>query len=114
VLSGPLSSAVVCSSAWGRTHPSRLSTLDHDGRGGAPGPADEAPWHQQEAVTAAEALVASTAGGGVPGVGDPADLVLLDENPLAPSSDTAVAARRLRSMRVAATFVAGEPTHLDL
>jgi len=50
----------------------------------------------------------------VPGVGDPADLVLLDENPLAPSSDTAVAARRLRSMRVAATFVAGEPTHLDL
>jgi predicted amidohydrolase YtcJ len=44
----------------------------------------------------------------------PADLVLLDADPLAAHPDTASAARALRSMPVAATLVAGETVHSTL
>jgi hypothetical protein len=75
------------------------------------------PWHPQQSITAAEALAASTDGQGTPGVGSRADLVLLDEDPLAtdlPADDTAAVGARLRGMSVAATFLGGRATHSRL
>ena len=45
------------------------------------------PWHPEQAITAREALAASTDGWGTVAVGHPADLVLLDADPLAGDSD---------------------------
>lgn len=66
-----------------------------DGRG---------PWHPEQALTRQEALAASTRGRGSVRAGDPADLVVLDGDPLA-VSDAVFAA-----MPVAATLVAGRFT----
>ncbi|MEC5180434.1 putative amidohydrolase YtcJ [Arthrobacter sp. CG_A4] len=67
-----------------------------DGRG---------PWHPEQALTRQEALRASTRGRGSVRVGDPADLAVLDGDPLT-VSDAVFAA-----MPVAATLVAGRFTH---
>lgn len=70
---------------------------------------DRDPWHPEQSITAREALAASTDGRGTVAVGHPADLVLLDADPLDGASDREHAAR-LRGFadQVAATFVAGE------
>lgn len=73
---------------------------------------DREPWNPAEALTPAEALAASVDGQPTLQVGRRGDLVLLDQDPLAPAGDTQAAARRLREVRVAATLVAGRPTHL--
>lgn len=68
---------------------------------------DREAWHPEQAITPREALAASTDGWGTVAVGHPADLVLLDVDPLAPEEDPSAAADRLRSMTVAGTWVAG-------
>ena len=71
---------------------------------------DERPaWHAAEALSPRQALAAST--GGVDAVvsGGPADLVLLDRDPLAPANDAPAAAAALRQMPVALTVVDGSP-----
>jgi predicted amidohydrolase YtcJ len=71
--------------------------------------ADERPpWHPEQALTVREALAASVDGQGSVHSGMPADLVLLDADPLAPADDTAEQAARLRAMPVALTVVAGQ------
>ncbi|AXJ09186.1 amidohydrolase [Arthrobacter sp. PM3] len=67
-----------------------------DGRG---------PWHPEQALTRREALTASARGRGRLRVGDPADIAVLDADPLT-VSDTEFAA-----MPVAATLVAGRFTY---
>ncbi len=71
------------------------------------------PWHPEQALTVAEALGASTDGRGTVAAGHPADLALLDADPLAAGSshEQAVA---LRSMQVGATWVAGRLVHSAL
>jgi predicted amidohydrolase YtcJ len=64
-----------------------------------------APWHPEQALTRTEALTASTRGRGTVRLGDPADLAVLDGDPLA-VSDAVFA-----TMPVAATLVAGRFTH---
>ena len=67
-----------------------------DGRG---------PWHPEQALTRHEAMAASARGRHRISVGDPADVVVLDADPLAvPDAEFA-------SMPVAATLVAGRFTH---
>lgn len=62
-----------------------------------------APWHPEQSIPAEVALRASTRSTIAPG--QPADLAVLDRDPLtAPPDD-------LRTMPVAATFVAGRATH---
>lgn len=63
------------------------------------------PWHPEQALTRQEALAASSRGRRRIGVGDPADVVVLDADPLA-VSDAGFAA-----MPVSATLVAGRFTH---
>ena len=65
------------------------------------------PWHLEQALTRQEALTASTRGRAGIRVGDPADLVVLDGDPLAVADDTFAA------MPVAATLVAGRFTYLS-
>jgi predicted amidohydrolase YtcJ len=74
---------------------------------GEPG---QPPWYPQHSLSAAEALAASTGGQERVGVDSPADLVLLDADPLA-GTDPADSARNLREMPVAATWVAGRLVH---
>jgi predicted amidohydrolase YtcJ len=77
--------------------------------------ADERPpWHPEQALTVREALAASVDGRGSVHAGMPADLVLLDADPLAAYPDTAATALALRSMPVALTLVAGEVAHTAL
>ena len=65
--------------------------------------ADERPpWHPEQALTAREALAASVDGRGSVHAGMPADLVLLDADPLAEHPDTA-------SAGVGAAHDAGRP-----
>ncbi|HEY8913271.1 amidohydrolase [Lacisediminihabitans sp.] len=59
------------------------------------------PWHPEQAISAAEALVASTNGRSRVAVGEAADLVVVDLDPLAAAADD------LRRMPVAATMLAG-------
>ncbi len=76
--------------------------------------ADERPpWHPEQALSAREALAASVDGQGSVHSGMPADLVLLDADPLAPADDTAEQAARLRAIPVALTLVAGEVVHSE-
>jgi predicted amidohydrolase YtcJ len=75
---------------------------------------DREPWNPAESLTPAEALASSTDGQPTLGVGSRADVALLDANPCAAAADSAEAASTLRRMRVAATLVAGRPTHLGL
>ncbi|MGZ4662743.1 MAG: amidohydrolase [Arthrobacter sp.] len=69
-----------------------------DGRG---------PWHPEQAITRAEALAASARGRTHIKIGDPADIAVVDGDPLAVPD--AVFAR----MPVAATLVAGRFRHTD-
>jgi len=76
--------------------------------------ADErAAWHPEQALTAREALAASVDGLGMVRVGSPADLVLLDSDPLAAHADPAAVAQGLREMSVALTVVDGRVVHAD-
>ncbi len=61
------------------------------------------PWHPEQAVSAEVALTASTRSTIAPG--QPADVAVLDRDPLAASPD------ELRTMPVAATLLAGRFTH---
>lgn len=72
---------------------------------------DRDPWHPEQAITPAEALRASVDGHDTVHAGMPADLVLLDADPLAPFPSTAETARHLRDVPVAATWIAGELVH---
>jgi predicted amidohydrolase YtcJ len=74
---------------------------------------DRPPWHPEQALTVREALAASVDGQGSVHAGMPADLVLLDADPLAPADDTAEQAARLRAMPVALTLVDGEAVHSE-
>jgi predicted amidohydrolase YtcJ len=68
-------------------------------------------WHPEQALFPREALAASVDGRGSVHAGMPADLVLLDADPLDPTGTPAEQAARLRRMPVAVTFVAGEPVN---
>ena len=84
--------------------------------------ADE-PWHSEQAITPAEALASSTDGQGTVHIGQPADLVLVDADPLAlgsladrsataDGSPPAQADRaHLRELPVSLTLVGGRRTH---
>jgi hypothetical protein len=72
---------------------------------------DRPPWHPEQALTPLEALAASVDGRGSVHAGMPADLVLLDADPLAAHPDTASAGAALRAMPVALTMVAGATVH---
>ena len=67
---------------------------------------DRDPWHQEQAVSVAEAVAASVRS--TIAVGQPADLVALDADPA--SADPA----RLRQMPVALTLLGGDTTHSTL
>lgn len=71
-------------------------------------------WNPAESLTPAEALASSTDGQATLGIGSRGDVALLDADPRAEVADSGAAARILRTMRVAATLVAGRPTHLAL
>ena len=74
--------------------------------------ADDRPaWHPEQALTPREALAASVDGVGTVHAGAPADLVLLDADPLDPSGTPAEQASRLRTMPVATTWIAGDLVH---
>lgn len=76
--------------------------------------ADERPaWHPEQALTAAEALAASTDAQGTVAPGSRGDLVLLDHDPLADGPPEAQAAR-LRATTSALTVVAGRIVHRAL
>jgi len=66
------------------------------------------PWYADQAITLREALAASTDGLGSVAPGHPADLVLLDDDPLGSW------AGRLPAPVVAATWVAGRLVHGDM
>jgi len=70
------------------------------------------PWHPEQAISAREALAASTDGWGTVAPGHPADLVLLAADPLDGASD-ADHAGRLRGFadRVLMTWVDGRVAH---
>jgi predicted amidohydrolase YtcJ len=72
------------------------------------------PWNPAEALTAAQALEASTDGQPTIGTGSRGDVVLLDDDPLREVGDSAAAAEHLMRVQVAATFLAGRPTHLTV
>ena len=71
---------------------------------------DRDPWHPEQSLTPREALAASTDGHGTVAAGHPADLALLDADPLAPGSSLEQA-KTLRGMQVSATWVAGDLVH---
>ncbi|MBC7591834.1 MAG: amidohydrolase family protein [Salinibacterium sp.] len=64
------------------------------------------PWHPEQAITAREALAASTRGRVA--VGEVADLILTDDDPVTLSAD------QLRNVVVQLTLLAGRPTHSAL
>ena len=66
---------------------------------------DVASWHPEERITAAEAFRASVRTRVA--VGQPADVILLDANPLDAQPDSATTARQLMGTNVSATYVAG-------
>lgn len=76
---------------------------------------DERPaWHPEQSLTAAQALAASTDGADTLAAGSKGDLVLLDADPLRQIGESSATATHLRSLHVAATFVAGLETYSDL
>src|SRR5699024_9794041 len=66
------------------------------------------PWHPEQTIDVATALSASTRSGIHLRAGDPADLILVDADPLTVAPD------ELRSIGVAATMLAGRFTHCTL
>jgi predicted amidohydrolase YtcJ len=75
---------------------------------------DRPPWHPEQALTPREALAASVDGQGSVHAGMPADLVLLEADPISEVDDTAAAAASLRRVPVALTLVGGEVAHSSL
>ncbi len=75
---------------------------------------DRAPWNPTEALTVGQALAASTDGQPSVGLGSRGDVVLLDDDPLREVDASAAAAAQLTGIGVAATVLAGRPTHLAL
>ncbi len=78
------------------------------------GRTDSEAWHPEQSLTAREALAASTDGWGTVAAGHPADLVLLDENPVAddvsaPSAQVAARLARCGEL-VSSVWVAGVRT----
>lgn len=70
------------------------------------------PWAPEQALTPREALHASTDGIESVSVGQPGDLVLIDDHPFPPElTTTQEQAARLCEVRVLATFVGGRLTH---
>lgn len=75
------------------------------------GPAGAGAWHPEQSLSARQALAASTDGWGTVAAGHPADLVLLDADPLAGDSSPDHAARLADfASHVAGVWVAGERT----
>ena len=70
---------------------------------------DVVSWHPDERISATEAFRASVRTRVA--VGQAADVILLDENPLDPRADSASAAQHLLDARVRATYIAGQRTH---
>ena len=68
-------------------------------------------WTPEQSLTPAQALAASTDGQRTLAAGSPADVVLLDADPLAAAADPAAAAAVLRTLPVAATLQRGRLTH---
>ncbi|GAB2516745.1 amidohydrolase [Paramicrobacterium agarici] len=69
----------------------------------------KAPWQEQEAISAREALAASIPGGSLaPRIGETADLALLERDPLATDPE------HLRTMPVGGTILNGRWTHSAL
>jgi predicted amidohydrolase YtcJ len=68
-------------------------------------------WQPQESLTPREALAASVDGHRGVRAGSPADLALLDHDPLESAGTELEQAARLRSTRVAATWVGGSLVH---
>lgn len=66
---------------------------------------DRAPWHPEQAISVEDALVASADGRRALQAGGPADIAVLDLDPLTATAD------ELRRMPVAATLLAGRFTH---
>lgn len=77
------------------------------------GAAGQEPWHPEHTITVHEALASSTNGLGTVAPGHPADLALLDADPL-PTGSSYEQARALRAMTVAATWVNGRQAHYTL
>ncbi len=75
---------------------------------------DRGPWHDEQALTPAEALAASVDGQPTVGVGSPGDLALLDTDPLTRHDDSAATGHALRHTEVALTTVAGRVVHSAL
>jgi len=71
--------------------------------------ADLASWHPEQRISVLEAFRASVRTHVE--VGQPADVILLDANPLEPQAHSADAAMRLLGAAVSATYVAGAKTH---
>jgi len=66
------------------------------------------PWHPEQRIPASVAHVASTDGRGALALGDVADLVVTELDPLSADGE------QLRAMPVSATFVGGRATYRDL
>lgn len=66
------------------------------------------PWHPEQRIDVVTALASSTRAGVEVSVGDPADLVLVDGDPLTATGE------QLRRMPVAATMLGGRFTHSTL
>ena len=71
-------------------------------------------WVPQEAITPGEALGSSTDGWGTVAPGHPADLVVLDDDPLPASDSTRTAADALRNRHCVLTVIAGRVVHSEL
>ena len=77
--------------------------------------ADDRPaWHPEQALTPREALAASVDGQGSVHAGMPADLVLLDVDPVPEVDDSAEAASYLRRVPVVLTLVGGDVAYSSL
>jgi len=72
---------------------------------------DREPWHPEQALTAREALAASVDGLGTVHAGMPADLVLVDDDPLTTYDESAAVSEHLLSTSVARTWIDGELVH---
>lgn len=72
------------------------------------------PWNPGQSLTVPEALAASTDGQGTLARGTRGDVILLDADPLRLFEDTACTSAHMLGVRVAATLVAGRPTHLAI
>jgi predicted amidohydrolase YtcJ len=70
---------------------------------------DLASWHPEQRISVLEAFRASVRTRIE--VGQPADAILLDANPLEPQPNSAETAARLLGTEVSATYVAGDRTH---